>query len=166
MDLTPINEVLGLASSAVGLTGKAASTITAIKGLFEPGKMPDSAEASKLLNALASDLTAANVMNVQLSESLRTLSQQLQRQDEFENEKARYELFQTGQNDLVFKLKEEKANGQPIHFICPVCLNSGKEISFISGEGDFKRCQKDTNHIFRFKNTPIRQPTRASSGWV
>ncbi len=38
IDLTTINEALGLASSAVGLTGKAASTISAIKGLFEEGK--------------------------------------------------------------------------------------------------------------------------------
>lgn len=165
MDLTQINEVLGLASSAVGLTGKATSTVAAIKGLIEGDKPKDSGEAAKLLNTLASELIAANMLNVQLSAALKTLSQTLQRQDEFEREKARYELFQTDERDLVFKLKEDQANGQPIHFICPVCLNRDKLFSFIAGEGDYKICQTDKSHVFQFRDTPIRQPGRLNTGW-
>lgn len=165
MDLTSINEALGLASNAVGLTGKAASTISAIKGLFEGGKAPDSSEATKLLNELASELTMANMTNVQLSQALKTLSHELLSQDDFEREKARYELFQTRENDIVFKLREDMANGQPIHFICPVCLNAGKLISFISGEDDYKTCQTNNTHLFRFKDTPIRRTTKRRNDW-
>lgn len=161
MDLTIINEALGLASSAVGLTGKAASTIGAIKGLFESGKAPDQTEASKLLNDLATELTMANMTNVQLSQALKTLSGELLRQDQFERERARYDLFQTPQRDIVFKLKDDMTNGQPMHFICPVCLNASKLVSFISGEGDYKVCQTNSAHNFKFKDTPFRMSARA-----
>ncbi len=164
MDLTTMNEALGLASSAVGLTGKAASTISVIKGLFDGGKSPDNNEATKLLNELATELTMANMTNVQLSQGLKTLSGELQRQDEFEREKARYELYQTPEGDIVLKLKEEMANGQPAHFICPVCLNRDRLISYLQGTGDYKRCQSDTNHLFQFSATPI--PESRHSGWM
>lgn len=155
MDFTVINEVLGLASSAVGLTGKATTTIAAIKGLLDDGKGADSGETAKLLNTLASELTTVNIMNVQLSESLRKLSQQLQREDEFERERSRYELFRTGQNDFVFKLRENMAEGEPVHFVCPVCLKTNRLFIFISGEGDYKSCQANNQHLFRFKDTPL-----------
>lgn len=160
MDFSQLNEVLGLASSAVGLTSKAATTITTLKGLFGTEKAPDTGEAEKLLNALAGELTTVNVMNVQLSEALRALSQQLHREDEFEREKARYSLFQTAQGDYAFKLKDEMADGQPAHFICPVCLNRDKRFSFIRGNGDYKICQADSTHHVQFSDTPIRQPSR------
>ncbi|WP_011581225.1 MULTISPECIES: hypothetical protein [Chelativorans] len=155
MDFSQIESVLGLATTALGATGKAVSTVEAVRNLFSSGKTPDSGEANKLLNALAGELTAANMMNVQLSEALKVLSRELKRQDEFENEKARYELFQTSQQDVVFRLKGDMANGQPIHFICPVCLNSDKQISYITGQGDYKTCQKNRDHLFKFNDTPL-----------
>lgn len=165
MDFSQIESVLGLATTALGATGKAVSTVEAVKKLLKSEKKPDSGEATSLLNTLATELTAANMMNVQLSEALKALSRELKRQDEFEQEKARYELFETGQRDLVFKLREDMANGQPIHFICPVCLNSDKQISFVRGEGDFKTCQKTPDHLFKFKDTPIRQRMNTRTNW-
>ncbi|WP_051776455.1 hypothetical protein [Pseudorhizobium pelagicum] len=164
MDLTQVNEVMGLASSAVGLTGKAAGTIQAIKALFDSGNPGQSGEAGKLINALAAELTAANIMNVQLSEGLRALSQELRRLDEFETEKARYEIFHTRQNDVVFRLKAEVANGEREHFICPVCLNRDRLISFLQGTGDYRRCQTDNNHVFQFADTPL--PSRGGGNWM
>jgi hypothetical protein len=155
MDLTAISEAVGLATSAVGLTGKAAATAAAIKGLIDGDKAANTDETAQLLNTLAAELTSANMMNVQLSEALRNLSQELLRQDSFEKEKARYEMFETGQRDIVFKLRDSAADGQPSHFICPVCLNTESLISFITGEDDYKRCQKDRDHIFQFNNTPF-----------
>lgn len=153
MDMSQINEAMGLASSAVGITGKATSTIAAIKGLFDSDKAPDNSEAASLLNTLASELTAANMMNVQLSEALRTLNQELQRQDEFEIEKARYEMFQTPKGDIAFRLKNDSANGQPIHFICPVCLNKHKLISFMRGQYSL-HCQADAAHWVDHSKAP------------
>ncbi|NLS04612.1 hypothetical protein HGP14_14735 [Rhizobium sp. P32RR-XVIII] len=154
MDLTTIETVLGLASSAVGVTSKAASTADAIKKLFSSEKAaPDNGEAMKLVNALAGELTTANVMNVQLSEALRRLSDELRKEDEFAKEKARYALIATERKDMVYRLREDAANGQPIHDACPVCMHE-KKIMYIRGEGDTRHCQANNHHIFRYSRTP------------
>lgn len=165
MDFSQIEGLLGLAGTALGTTGKAVTTVEAIKKLIKSEKKPDEAEAVSLLNNLAAELTAANMMNVQISEKLKSLSQELKRQDEFEREKARYELFETPVGDMVFKLREDAANGQPMHFICPVCLNAGSEFSFITGEGEYKVCQKITHHSFRFKAPHYMRATKARTDW-
>lgn len=166
MEIGTIESVLGLASTALGATGKAVSTVEAVKKLFSSEKKPENSEAQTLLNTLAVELTAANMMNVQLSEALKGLSREMKLQDDFENEKARYELFQTEQRDIVFKLKDDAANGQPLHFVCPVCLNAERQISFISGEGDYKVCQKNRDHTFRFKSTQYTRVERGHSDWM
>lgn len=158
MDLTAITTAIGLATTALGATEKAAATAETVKKLFASDKKPENTEVQALLNTLAAQLTAANMLNVDLSEAIKSLSRDMKRDDEFEAEKARYQLFQTGQNDLVYKLKEDQANGEPIHFVCPVCLRSERLISYIAGEGDFKTCQKDKSHTFRFKSTPWPRP--------
>ena len=153
MDLATLTQAIGLATTAVGATGKAAETINSIKGLFEGNKDPDTAEATRLLNTLAGELTAANLMNVQISEALRFLNQQIQQENAFEAEKAKYELYHTAQDDVVFKLRGDDLSDRPPHYICPVCLNRDKIFSYITGSGDFKTCQADKNHCFEFSYT-------------
>ena len=164
MDITQLGAIVGLATSAVGLTDQAASTVASIKELFEDNKQPDSREAAELLNALAAQLTSANMMNVQLSSLLKTLTNELQKEDAFAAESARYELIETGQGAMIYRLKESEANGEPIHYICPVCLKRDKLISYADGNGDFKVCQTNRDHVFRFDHTPIRQPRK--TGYV
>ncbi|MEH6645510.1 hypothetical protein [Sulfitobacter sp.] len=154
MDFGVIGEVIGLAGGAANATGKAAETLKTISGMLKSDKKPDTDEAAKLLNVLAVELTAANLMNVGVSTALKELSQELHRQDEFEKQKARYELVMTNQNVPVYKLMTGKSDGQPMHYICPVCLNRDKLVSFIAGEGDYKVCQTDNNHLFEFANNP------------
>jgi hypothetical protein len=166
MDLTAITTAIGLATTALGATEKAVLTAEAVKKLFSADKKPDNGEVQALLNTLAAQLTAANMLNVDLSEAIKTISRELKIQDDFENEKSRYELFQTGPNDIVYRVRQDHTNGQPDHFICPVCLNSDRKFSFITGEGDFKVCQKIREHVFRFKTSPPpRVRTGRSSGW-
>jgi hypothetical protein len=153
MDIGSISEVVGLASSAVGLTGKATATAEAIKKLLTADKQTDNGETAQLLNTLASELTAVNMMNVQISEALRLLSQQLQRQNEFEQEKARYQMYETSQGDIIFQLRDDMSEGQPTHYVCPVCMNRDKLISFVSGDYT-KVCQANKNHLFRFEHQP------------
>lgn len=154
MDFSQVESVIGLASAAVGLTDKAASTASVIKKLFASGKDADVGESEKLLSSLSSELTAANLMNVQLSGALKDLSAELRREDEFQKQKARYELFKTQEGDIVYRLRADMKNGQPDHFICPVCLNKDNLVIFITGEGDYKICQSHREHTFRFSNHP------------
>ncbi|MFG6572543.1 hypothetical protein ACGYLO_13140 [Sulfitobacter sp. 1A13353] len=155
--LEQLGEMLGLASSAVGLTGKATETAEKIQSLLAKKDAVDSSELMGLLNTLATQLTSVNMTNVQLSEAVKGLSRELQRQDEFEKLKANYVLFETPEKDIVYRLKDEEVDQQPAHFVCPVCLGRDKLISYIVGEDDFKRCQTDKNHTFRFRNTPVKR---------
>lgn len=165
MDMMQIQSAIALVTSAIGITNQAASTADVIKKLFASKDDSDDGETSKLLNTLAAELTAANVMNVQLSEALKTISRELARQQEFEKEKDRYELFETGQGDLLLKLKTSVANGQPSHYICPVCLNRDKLISYVTGQGDYKLCQTNSAHTFRFSQAEYNRAMRANDDW-
>ncbi|TPK79435.1 hypothetical protein FJ527_04770 [Mesorhizobium sp. B2-4-18] len=156
MDLSAITSVIGLATTALGATEKAATTAEVVKKLFASDKKPENSEVQALLNTLGTQLTAANMMNVDLSDAIKALSRELKREDDFEKERGRYELFETPEHDVVFKLKEDAANGQPMHFACPVCMNRDKLFSYVTGDGDFKLCQTDKAHLFRFRNSPIR----------
>lgn len=153
MDISQFQVALGLASTAVTVTGQAASTAEMFKKLFSSDKAPDSGEAAKLLNSLAVELTTANMMNVQLSDALKKLGEELRKEDEFEKEKSRYEVFTTSEGDIVYKLRAEMADGEPIHYVCPACLKKDRLIIFIQGSGDYKRCQVDSNHLYQFSET-------------
>ncbi|PTX04608.1 hypothetical protein [Pararhodobacter aggregans] len=171
MDMVEIGAAIGLASQAVGLTGKAAEAVASIKGLFRPDGSVDTEEAKRQLNALAAELTAANMANVQISGALRKLSDELNRADEFQSARARYELIQTENGDYLFRLRADDAAGEPTHYICPVCLNKDKVFSFVrvSGAG-YGTCQADKQHIFLFNVQPKEKPNPAvrgrSSSWM
>ncbi|MEP3674371.1 hypothetical protein [Sulfitobacter sp.] len=151
MDIAAITQAIGLATTAVGATGKAADTINSIKGLFDGDKEPDTGEATRLLNTLAVELTTANMLNVQISAALKTLSQEMIQQDQFETEKARYEMFETRGGALVFRIREEMRNGQPSHYVCPVCLNRDKLFSYVTRGYSSYVCQTNRDHFFDFE---------------
>jgi hypothetical protein len=156
LDFTTIGAALGLVSTATGATSNAVALAEKIKNLVGSGDAKDSSEAVQLLGTLANELTSANIMNLELSKNLKALSQELQRHDEFEKEKARYELFETPQNDFVYRLRDELANGEPTHFICPVCLKRDKLVSFLVGRYS-RQCQTDHRHSYSFDPMPPRQ---------
>lgn len=151
MDFEAIGAVLGMAQTAVGLTGTAVKTADAAKQLFAKDKDKTSERASELLNDLARDLTAANVTNLQLSEALMDLSRQIRAEDAFEKQKARYELVATDEDDMVYRLREDCADGQPIHHVCPVCMNRDKLISFLRMSKNTAYCQTDHLHTYAVK---------------
>ena len=154
MDITQLQTVLGLASGALGATGQAVSTVDAIKKLFakEGGQTP--AEVQALLNSLANELTAANLMNVKLSDALKELHKILQREDAFERERERYEVFHTSKDDIVLRLRSDARNGEKERYICPICANTKQIISYVTGDRYYKNCQT-CNHLFDFEEQPM-----------
>ncbi|MBX5149572.1 hypothetical protein HJB78_00945 [Rhizobium lentis] len=160
MDMTTLQtlqEAIAFATSAVGLTGKAAEAANAVKGLLASGKPGDAGEAASAVNALLTELTSANMMNLQLSKSLRDLSVVLEREDQFAQQRARYKLTSTPYGDLVLQLRAEKAEeGEPMHYICPTCFNKDRVISILQGDRDYKSCQVNNVHGFTFNRVDYR----------
>lgn len=65
-----------------------------------------------------------------LSASLRTiedLEKEILRLKDWSAEKQSYELADTGQGSLAYKLKEGLELPQPSHWICPQCYEDGKK---------------------------------------
>lgn len=152
MDLAQIQELIGLAGSAVGLTGKAADSANAVKKLLD-GK-PGSADPKtvELLNVLATSLTAANMTNVQLSSQLKALLAQIEHEAEFRSKLANYQLVETDYGDMLLQLRSDDNGSEPIHFICPICVENTQKFHFVTGpkNGTGKHCQ-NCNHYFPFR---------------
>ncbi|QCP84719.1 hypothetical protein EYE35_03190 [Cereibacter sphaeroides] len=155
MDISQVQTVLGLAASAVGVTGQAAANVEAIKKAFSSGAHSDSGEAQQLLNGLAAQLTSANMMNVQLSTMLKDVCAAIERENKFEQRLERYRLVDTGFGEMIYTLRHECANGEPEHHICPICVEKLGKFYFITGAYDavHKTCQ-GCRHPFQF-NKPI-----------
>jgi len=158
--MTPsrIQEMLGLASTGTGLGEKVKGTILGLRELLSRTRLRHDNQIIETLNRLDVDLTAATVVNTQLSAELRKLSDEVSKADGFEAEKAKYELVETSEGDFVFRIRSVMADERPVHYICPVCLNRDKTISFIAGRHR-KSCQTDRKHVFNFgKSAPVLTP--------
>lgn len=165
MDLTQIQTVLGLATTAVGLTGKATATIEAVRNTFSAKSDEANAEAQQLLSSLATELTSANMMNLQLSSMLNDVVAQMKKEHKFEKRLAKYELIESSYGDVIYSLKSENSDSEPHHYICPICIEKNEQFHFVTGShaSEGKHCQ-GCNHYFQFKQTD-RLPRRSSSGY-
>jgi len=155
MNISRIQEMLGLASTAAGLGEKTTEAVSALRQLLSRARLRRDSPVVETLNKIDVDLAAAAVVNAQLRTELRNLSDELLKAEEFEKEKSRYELVETSEGDYVFRIKSNMADEQPIHYICPVSLNRDKTISFIGGRHR-RLCQTDRKHVFNFgKTAPV-----------
>lgn len=153
-----IQEMLGLASAAAGFGDRTIQTVSALREFLSRAKLKRDSQLIETLKKLDADLSAASVVNARLSAELRDLNDEVSKAEEFEKEKARYELVETSEGDFVFRIKNSMADEQPVHYICPVCVNRDKTISFIAGRHR-KVCQTDRKHVFNFgKTAPVLTP--------
>jgi hypothetical protein len=159
MDLTSLQAVLSVATTAVGFTGQAAETIEKLKNLLPKSKGGGDEAAPELIrviNTLANQLTTVNMMNVQLSSMLRSVAYEAERENQFDREFSRYQLIQTEMGDMLYALREEAANDEPIHNICPVCVSNERLFHFVVGNGDSKQCQS-CKKWFMVTNAPKKE---------
>lgn len=156
IDPNQLQAALGLATAVTSATGSAVGVIQQIKGLIGPGRGDSSPELQSLVNDLAQKLTAANMLNLQLSEAVNGLANDLRRDDEFRREKARYMLFETPPGDYVMKLRDDCLNGDPPHFACPVCLHESV-ISVLRKGEEFLICHRCRGAFQIADRKPIRR---------
>jgi hypothetical protein len=156
MDIVTVQTALGLATTAVSLTGQATNTFETIKKLIAGSDKAASAEAQQLLNNLAHQLTLANMTNVEISSALRELSAQIEKENHFDQRLSRYQLFDTGHGDMLYMLRKDRAGDDPIHYVCPICIEKEKQFQFVVGHDtdDGKVCQ-GCSHYFQFSQIPV-----------
>ncbi len=158
MDFTQIQALLGVAASAAGFTKDAASTVAEVKKVFAADKGSASGETQGLLSSLAEQLTAANMTNAKLSTLLVELGKTLQAESDFDERRRRYRLVDNGHGEMLWELRSEAAEGEPPHYICPICIEKTRQFHYVTGSpsAEGKYCQS-CRHFFRFRpKSPVR----------
>lgn len=96
-------------------------------------KAADAAERNRLLIDFQQALIQGNTLiasvqaeNQSLAQTNRDLQAQIATMQNWEAEKARYKLAPAYHGSLVYALTQEKANGEPPHYLCTSCFKGGK----------------------------------------
>ena len=87
------------------------------------------------------------------------LIQELSRRQAFESQLERYQLTKTSQGHFVYKLKEDRGNGEPIHYICADCVQRKKK-SLLHEHGEHALRCNSCQKIFEVSHNPNDDP-----GW-
>jgi hypothetical protein len=72
-------------------------------------------------------LAGANEAQTASADRIRELEQEIVRIKDWSADKENYELADTGQGSLAYRLKEGVKSPQPSHWICPQCYEDGKK---------------------------------------
>lgn len=165
MDYDPEN--IGRALDVIAKGTKAADgalgLIKRVRDLLGPAEQetaPDIAKVNGLIVELMQEVTDTKLANVDLKEQLIALREQALQVAEKEREFDRYELIETTTGSFVFRLKEDEAQGQPTHYICPGCKEKGVR-SILQGRRHYRTCPNCETGYEMEKSEPFHYPSRA-----
>ncbi len=159
MEQDKFQELLGLVSVASGTSEEVRKNVEAIKDIVSDRRLRDRRLLGTLVNQLLIEVSSLHSTNDQLQKKLADFGKHFAERDQFEREKARYEMVETEEGDFVFRIKNHMADEEPVHYICPVCLNQGKTISLLAGRNR-KHCQTNRKHVFNFGKNPPKVQSR------
>ena len=118
-DVMDLDTTLGLIKSCL-------DNVSAIKSLFTREQEPDEINLiQRQLVETSSQLIQIQKNQMALLQENAKLQQALKEKEQWENESKRYELYKARTGDLVYVLKQDEANNQPIHAICTQCYENG-----------------------------------------
>lgn len=115
-------------SAGLGSLKTAKDFIQALNGIQTAAAVND---AKLTLQGLILDaqqgLFAAQELQASAAIRIHELEQQIAKLKDWSADQQRYELADTGQGSLAYRLKPDMANGEPPHWICPNCYQNGKK---------------------------------------
>ena len=158
-NLNGLLELVGDAGVATSQVGKAVETV---KGLFKRTELAADADVKAALAELADQIANAKMANADLKIQLSALKDALREVQSFQAELDRYSLWETPTGSIVYRLKEAAAGDEPMHYLCPTCVEE-KRKSILQGGERYRECPVCKTE-FRFKrDEPIRR-TRSGRG--
>ena len=119
-----------------------------VKGLFDGKPEPQEINSIQLqLNEVISKVIQVQVDHMALLQQNAKLEQSLKEKNQWDNERQRYRLHVSGVGGAFYILMQEKANDDPIHAICPDCLEEGRKSILTVGTDnlDCYKCRKLVN---------------------
>lgn len=110
------------------------SMLDTAKGLKD---INDAAVRNTAVIDLQEKILAAQAAQMALIERLGQLEDEITKRETWDREKQRYELEKLPPGVLIYKLKADSANGEPLHSICANCYNKEtKSLLHVSSQGN------------------------------
>lgn len=119
--LLELSMALAGLKAASGGVADATSLVEHIKKAFSAPEV-DVTEAKQLSLELLNILIDTKTAQMTIQDQLLALQQELQKQDRFTTQAARYELTQTDMGATIYTLKEDDETGDASHDICADCF--------------------------------------------
>lgn len=138
-DLESLNGAVSLAGDAGTATSKIANAIATVQGLFKKSEAGTDADIKLALSDLTLQVANAQMANAELKLKLTALTNELRDAQTFQSDLDRYELWETPTGSVVYRLKASMEHGQPLHYLCPNCIEE-KRKSILQGPRHFRKC--------------------------
>lgn len=164
-DFDDIGKIFKLAGSGGSAIGQLASGVDRVKGLFQRSEAGTDPEIKLALADLTDQVANAKVANAELKVELSALQQALREANAFKTDLERYELHETPLGSVIYRLRDEMQNDEPLHYLCPRCVED-KTKSILQGHEGYRECPVCKTG---FKMTPVDNPgfvkTRPPNIW-
>lgn len=139
IDTHDIGHLIELAGQTVSTAEKSTSLVKSLAGFFKAPQTPDELEAKAAIILLTTEMLNAKEANTKIRKELIELRDAKLKASRFDRQFERYSLWETPGGMMVYRLDEAKAEGDPIHCICPDCAEQQKR-SILQGGDEIKVC--------------------------
>ena len=120
-------DMVSWASAASGLSA-AGDIVKAMIGLRDEQAIRAKViELQGVIMSAQSDALAAQASHSMLIERNNFLEKEVMRAKDWAAQKERYELADTGQGSLAYRLKDGVEPPEPPHWLCPACYQQGRK---------------------------------------
>ena len=154
MDFDPqsLNEAIETASNAGGAVKQWGGAFSTFKALFDKCEASSNADLKAALAEMTLKVADAELASADLKMQLVSLKEEIERVNKFKSDLDRYELWQTPAGDPVYRLKALEGETEPVHFLCPNCIQDGRK-RVLLGNDFLKECN-DCKASYRFRPYP------------
>lgn len=147
-----IDEIEGLfelLDKGAGALKGAIDIFDRIKQVRERKKAVADAEVDTLVLQLMGEVKDAQLANVSLKAQLLLVHEKAALQQRLSAEFDRYALWKSPAGALVYRLKDDRADEEPLHYLCPACKEAGRK-SILQGHEEAVQCLP-CSHWFRLQ---------------
>lgn len=167
MDANPdtLSSLLNVAGQVLQHTNTAADIGTKLKAFLQSPEKANDQDYETLIADLMTEITNMKFANLTLKEELLAMREAALEQQEARDKFSRYELWETPEQNFVYRFKVENPETEKVHYICPNCKENGK-VHILQGDQTSKRCMV-CEQAFRFdKSSDIRLTTVARTSYL
>jgi hypothetical protein len=127
IDFDSVYDAISLAGEAGDAVQKLGSGLEVIKRLFGTAKSGADPDVRLAMAEAMVQIANTKTANAQLTSKLMTIKTTLAELQAKQADFDRYELWETPAGATVYRLKESDDTGEPLHFLCPYCMETKRK---------------------------------------